>query len=60
MPFCATCGTQVADGAPCPKCAGGAVAGASAAGFADNVAGALAYFTFIPAIVFSALSSLSN
>lgn len=57
MAFCPTCGTQLAEGAACPKCAGvvapGAVAAAPAsAGLTDNMAGALAYFTFIPAIVF--------
>ena len=57
MPFCPTCGTQIADGARCPKCAGGAGQGASAvtpatAGLPDNVAGALAYVTILPAIVF--------
>ena len=57
MAFCPTCGTQLADGASCPKCAGAAAPSAVAvtpagAGLADNVAGALAYFTFIPAIVF--------
>src|SRR5277367_1257831 len=51
--FCPTCGTQISDGAGCPKCAGGAVAAVPAgAGLADNVAGALAYVTIIPAIVF--------
>jgi len=53
--FCPTCGTQIADGASCPKCAAGAPHGASAAttgGLTDNVAGALAYVTIIPAIVF--------
>ena len=57
MAFCATCGTQIADGATCPKCAGGAAQGTSAVapaagGLTDNVAGALAYVTIIPAIVF--------
>jgi uncharacterized membrane protein len=58
--FCPTCGTQIADGTSCPKCAGGAAPGASAgaastgAGLTDNVAGALAYL-FIPAIVFLVL-----
>ncbi|SRR5271157_3709655 len=62
MAFCPTCGTQIADGANCPKCAGAAAQSASAtavapaaAGLTDNVAGALAYFTFIPAIVFLVL-----
>jgi uncharacterized membrane protein len=57
MAFCPTCGTQVVDGAPCPKCAAatapGTIATAPAgAGLTDNVAGALAYFTIVPAIVF--------
>jgi len=53
--FCPTCGTQIADGATCPKCAAGAGHSASTpatGGLADNVAGALAYVTIIPAIVF--------
>jgi uncharacterized membrane protein len=53
--FCPTCGTQIADGASCPKCtagAGHAASTPSAAGLTDNVAGALAYVTIIPAIVF--------
>jgi uncharacterized membrane protein len=58
--FCPTCGTQIADGAVCPKCAGSTVhvgsAGTSAAaGLTDNVAGALAYVTIVPAIVFLVL-----
>ena len=56
MAFCPTCGTQIADGAACPKCAGagpGTTAGTPvAAGITDNLAGALAYLTIIPAIVF--------
>ncbi len=62
MAFCPSCGTQIADGATCPRCAGGAVPGAgasavapAAAGLTDNVAGALAYVTIIPAIVFLVL-----
>ncbi len=60
MAFCPTCGTQIADGASCPKCAGGAVSGGAAsvsatAGLTDNVAGALAYVTIIPAILFLVL-----
>jgi uncharacterized membrane protein len=63
--FCATCGTQIADGATCPKCAGGAVQGASpvvpaATGLTDNVAGALAYVTIIPAIVFLVLEPFNR
>jgi uncharacterized membrane protein len=57
VPFCPTCGAQVAEGVTCPKCAAGATQTPNAlatagAGLADNVAGALAYLTIIPAIVF--------
>ena len=58
MAFCPTCGTQIADGATCPKCAPGATAPnttlavPATAGLTDNVAGALAYVTIIPAIIF--------
>jgi uncharacterized membrane protein len=66
MAFCSGCGSQVADGAAfCPKCgraqtstAGGAAAApapavvTASAGLSDNAAGALAYVTFIPAIIF--------
>jgi uncharacterized membrane protein len=55
MAFCNRCGTQIADGMTrCAACSGGAAAGApsAAAGLADNVAGMLAYVTFIPAIIF--------
>jgi uncharacterized membrane protein len=60
MAFCSSCGAQIAEGSICPKCAsaGGATAGAAtmaAPGLADNVAGALAYVTIIPAIVFLVL-----
>jgi uncharacterized membrane protein len=55
--FCPTCGTQIPDGATCPKCSAGTGQGTSmaapaGAGLTDNVAGALAYVTIIPAIVF--------
>ena len=50
MPVCASCGTQIADGATCPKCAAGAAP--ATGGLTDNVAGMLAYITFIPAIIF--------
>jgi uncharacterized membrane protein len=63
VPFCPTCGTQIADGATCPKCAGGAVQGGgapAAAGLTDNVAGALAYVTIIPAIVFLVLEPFNR
>lgn len=55
MAFCNMCGAGIADGTTtCAACAGRA-AGAPAvtvSGMADNVAGMLAYVTFIPAIVF--------
>jgi uncharacterized membrane protein len=59
MAFCPNCGTQIADGAAaCPKC-GSAISstGATSAGggLTDNMAGALAYVTIIPAIVFLVL-----
>jgi uncharacterized membrane protein len=55
MAFCNQCGAQIADGVTvCPACAGkGAGAPAvPATGLADNVAGMLAYFTVVPAIIF--------
>ena len=58
MPFCSSCGTQIAEGTTCPKCAASASpsAGTTAApGLTDNFAGALAYVTIIPAIVFLVL-----
>jgi uncharacterized membrane protein len=57
MPFCPNCGMQIAEGAVCPKCAGAAAsAGATTTGgLTDNMAGALAYVTIIPAIVFLVL-----
>jgi uncharacterized membrane protein len=61
--FCTQCGTSMEDSAAfCPKCGhaspgvtatGGAmVATPATTGLADNVAGALAYVTIVPAIVF--------
>jgi len=63
--FCPTCGTQIADGSTCPKCAGTAGQTVSAVttaapGLADNVAGALAYVTIIPAIVFLVLEPFNK
>ena len=59
MAFCNMCGAQIADGATtCAACAGRAavvVPTAAAPGLADNVAGMLAYFTIIPAIIFLVL-----
>ena len=61
MAFCPKCGAQIADGAICERCAGGGQANvpvaqvATGGGLEDNVAGALAYVTIIPAIVFLVL-----
>jgi uncharacterized membrane protein len=60
MAFCSSCGAQMPAGATsCPACAhagaapaSGAVAVSSSSGLTDNMAGALAYVTIIPAIVF--------
>ena len=64
MAFCPKCGTQIADGATCPRCAGAtapsAGATASAGGLTDNVAGALAYVTIIPAILFLVLEPFNR
>ena len=67
MPFCSQCGSDVTGVASCPQC-GTAAAGqpvgdlseapttppatAATQGLPDNVAGALAYVTPIPAIIF--------
>ena len=59
MAFCPNCGTQTAEGAACPKCAGAAPSSgvtATGGGLTDNMAGALAYVTIIPAIVFLVLA----
>lgn len=60
--FCSNCGTTMDDTATfCSKCgaaaggappAGYAATPAAGSGLADNVAGMLAYFTIIPAIIF--------
>jgi uncharacterized membrane protein len=61
MAFCTGCGNELAAGAvACPTCGQGAIAApatttAPAGGLTDNVAGALAYVTFIPAILFLVL-----
>jgi uncharacterized membrane protein len=55
MAFCNMCGAQIADGATtCAACSSRAASApvAVASGMADNVAGMLAYVTFIPAIIF--------
>jgi uncharacterized membrane protein len=58
MAFCSMCGAQIADGATtCAACSGRAVVAPALAapGLTDNVAGMLAYFTIIPAIIFLVL-----
>lgn len=62
MAFCPNCGTQLADGGVCPKCAATAPAATTTSntGLADNVAGALAYVTIIPAIVFLILEPFNK
>ncbi|MFZ0687048.1 MAG: DUF4870 domain-containing protein [Terriglobales bacterium] len=65
MAFCPTCGTQIPDGTICPKCSAGRDQGPNSlapagAGLADNVAGALAYVTIIPAIVFLVLEPFNR
>jgi uncharacterized membrane protein len=57
MAFCTGCGKEVPAGAAaCPNCGQGAAAASAApvstGGLTENVAGALAYVTFIPAIIF--------
>ena len=78
MPFCNSCGAEVADVKFCPKC-GQAVGEAAAAGAGseaaadpppaassaaaandDNVMGALAYVTIIPAIIFLIIEPYKN
>ncbi|HLY60046.1 MAG TPA: zinc-ribbon domain-containing protein [Terriglobia bacterium] len=60
--FCGSCGAPVAAPAAAPASGGGAPAAgsASSAGMASNVAGALAYFTIIPAILFIVLEQFKN
>jgi uncharacterized membrane protein len=67
MAFCQSCGAQISDGTSfCPACgksAGGATSSAASVatgGVPDNVAGALAYFTIIPAIIFLVLEPFSR
>jgi uncharacterized membrane protein len=58
MAFCNMCGTQIADGTTtCAACNNRSATAPAAptSGLADNVAGMLAYFTIIPAIIFLVL-----
>lgn len=69
--FCSACGAQMADGSSaCPSCGkstsqgvGGGAAAApaqSGGGLDNNIAGALAYFTFIPAVIFLVMEPYSK
>jgi len=73
MAFCAKCGAQMAEGTTfcgsCGAAVGGAPVGgaapaaapsAASTGLTSNVAGALAYLTFIPAIVFLVVDPYKN
>lgn len=68
MAFCAKCGAQMAEGmtfcgscgAPVGGAAPAAPPSAASTGLTSNVAGALAYFTFIPAIVFLVVDPYKN
>jgi uncharacterized membrane protein len=66
MAFCTTCGAQIPEGVTaCPACSRSAAPGTVAVqpvagGLTDNVAGMLAYFTFIPAIVFLVLEPFNK
>jgi uncharacterized membrane protein len=66
MAFCTTCGAQIPEGVTaCPACSRSATPGAVAVqpavgGLTDNVAGMLAYFTIIPAIVFLVLEPFNQ
>jgi uncharacterized membrane protein len=57
MAFCNMCGAHIADGTTtCAACSGKAAASATTTqGMAENVAGMLAYVTFIPAVIFLVL-----
>ncbi len=68
MAFCSNCGTQIAEGTVCSKCAGAAPASTAptaasttaGTGLTDNMAGALAYVTIIPAILFLVLEPFNK
>lgn len=68
MAFCAKCGAQMADGTTfCGSCGAAAAAPGpvvaspvASTGLTSNMAGALAYFTFIPAIIFLVVEPYKN
>ena len=60
MAFCTSCGNEIPAGmAVCPNCPQ-ASASAPVGGLTDNVAGALAYVTIIPAIIFLVMEPYSK
>jgi len=50
--FCSHCGAPLSTAAPPPAAAPGPPPAATSAGISTNLAAALAYFTFIPAVLF--------
>jgi uncharacterized membrane protein len=63
--FCGSCGTPVAAAGAAPASGGastsaGATPAASSGGLTSNVAGALAYLTIIPAIIFLVVEPYKN
>ncbi len=68
MAFCAKCGAQMIEGTTfCASCGApvgsappAAAPSAASTGLTSNVAGALAYFTFIPAIIFLVVDPYKN
>lgn len=56
--FCGSCGTAVGTGAAAPS--SGPAPAASSGGLTSNVAGALAYLTIIPAIIFLVADPYKN
>jgi uncharacterized membrane protein len=50
--FCGSCGSPVSAAGGAPPPSAGAPSSAGSGGLTSNVAGALAYFTIIPAIIF--------
>ncbi|MBV8807909.1 MAG: DUF4870 domain-containing protein [Acidobacteriaceae bacterium] len=63
--FCPSCGNEVGTATVCARCGalagnGPAVSMAAAPGLSDNAAGALAYVTIIPAIIFLVMAEYNR
>ncbi len=63
--FCASCGNEVGAASVCTRCgavagSGPAVSTAAVPGLSDNAAGALAYVTIIPAIIFLVMADYNR